>query len=155
MDRRPVRPDPARAAGDPRWLLPLPRLLLLAVPMRRPLREHARQQCGQHRFPNGRGRGAVVIIVVLALLGVPLWLCAVAILILVLRNRGLRTRPGDMPVRVLRPGKKHWARGHAVWVSDVFAWRGSPASWKEELAEVVAVTVRAPESAEHTRLHRL
>jgi hypothetical protein len=96
-----------------------------------------------------------VIWAVLVMVGVPLWLCAVAILALVLRNRGLRKRQGDLPVRVLRPGKTHWTRGHAVWVSDVFAWRGSPASWNEELAQVVTVTVRAPEASERKPLHRL
>lgn len=96
-----------------------------------------------------------MIWVILALLGVPLWLCAVAVLALVLRNRSLRQRPGDLPVRVLRPGKTRWMRGHAVWVSDVFAWRGSPAAWREELAQVTAVTVRNPEPGEHRALHRL
>jgi hypothetical protein len=73
---------------------------------------------------------------ILALLGVPLWLCAIGVGVLILENRSLRKRPGDIPVRVLRPGKKRWTRGHAVWVSDVFAWRASPASWKEGLAQV-------------------
>jgi hypothetical protein len=70
---------------------------------------------------------------ILALLGVPLWFCAIAIAVLVFRNRGLRKRPGDIPVRVLRAGKKRWIRAHAIWVSDVFAWRASPASWNEGL----------------------
>jgi hypothetical protein len=67
---------------------------------------------------------------ILVLLGVPLWLCAMGILALLLRNRGLRRRPGNVPVRVLR--RKRWSRGHGVWVSDVFAWRGSPAAWQED-----------------------
>lgn len=92
---------------------------------------------------------------VLVLLGVPLWLCALAILVLVLRNRGLRRRPGNLPVRVLRPGRRRWTRGHAVWVSDVFAWRGSPASWSEGLVLVRSVTVRDPEPAERKALRRL
>ena len=46
-----------------------------------------------------------MIWLILAVLGVPLWLCAVAVLAPVLRNRSLRQRPGDLPVRVLRPGK--------------------------------------------------
>jgi hypothetical protein len=58
---------------------------------------------------------------ILAFLGVPLWVCAAGITVLILENRSLRKRPGDIPVRVLRPGKKRWTRGHAVWVSDVFA----------------------------------
>jgi hypothetical protein len=73
---------------------------------------------------------------ILVFFGVPLWLCAAGITVLVLENRSLRKRPGDIPVRVLRPGKKRWTRGHAVWVSDVFAWRASPASWKEGLEQV-------------------
>jgi hypothetical protein len=96
-----------------------------------------------------------VIWALLVMVGVPLWLCAVAILTLVLRNRGLRRRPGNLPVRVLMPGKSRWTRGHAVWVSDVFAWRGSPAAWSEDLAQVVAVTVREPTPAESKPLHRL
>ena len=60
----------------------------------------------------------------LAFVGVPLWLCALGIFALVYRNRALRSRHGNIPERVLRPGKTHWIRGHAVWVSDVFAWRG-------------------------------
>ena len=36
---------------------------------------------------------------ILALLGVPLWLCAAGIAIITFRNRGLRKRHGDIPVR--------------------------------------------------------
>ena len=92
---------------------------------------------------------------ILALLGVPLWLCALGILSLVVRNRGLRKRYGDIPVRVHRPGKKRWTRGHAIWVSDVFAWRGSPAAWNEDLVEVSAATIRSADSEEREKLHRL
>ena len=69
---------------------------------------------------------------ILALLGVPLWVCAAGITVMVLRNRGLRKRPGDIPARAKWPGKTRWTRGHGIWVSDVFAWRGSPAAWSEE-----------------------
>jgi hypothetical protein len=86
--------------------------------------------------------------VILAALGVPLWLCALAILTLVLRNRALRRRPGNIPVRLHRPGKKRWVRGHGVWVHDVFAFRGSPAAWKEELIWVSDVAPRAPSAEE-------
>lgn len=92
---------------------------------------------------------------VLALLGVPLWLCALGILALVYRNKSLRQREGDPPVRVLRAGKTRWPRGHAVWVSDVFAWRGSPAAWREDLFQLTAATVGALEPEESKRLHRL
>jgi hypothetical protein len=67
----------------------------------------------------------------LAALGVPLWLCGIAILTLVLRNRSLRKRPGNVAVRLHRPGSKRWTPGHAVWIHDVFAFRGTPAAWRE------------------------
>ena len=92
---------------------------------------------------------------ILALLGVPLWLCAVGILVMVLRNRGLRKRYGDIPVRVLRPGKKRWTRGHALWVANVFAWRGSPAAWNEDLIHVAAATIRDAEPEELKHLRRI
>jgi hypothetical protein len=91
----------------------------------------------------------------LVFLGVPLWLCAIAIILLVLRNRALRKRHGDIPVRVLRPGKYRWTRGHAMWVSDVFAWRGSPAAWDEYLELIVGVSIRAATQEEQKKLHRL
>ncbi len=91
----------------------------------------------------------------LAFLGVPLWLCAAGILALVYRNRALRRRYGDVPVRVLRPGKTRWVRGHAVWVSDVFAWRGSPAAWTESLELVVSATPRPATREELKKLHGL
>jgi hypothetical protein len=67
-----------------------------------------------------------MIWVILAALGVPLWLCAVGILTLLLRNRALRKRPGNVPVRVHPPDKKRWSPGHGVWLHDVFALRGLP-----------------------------
>ena len=92
---------------------------------------------------------------ILALLGVPLWLCALGILTVVVQNRKLRTRHGDLPVRVHRPGKKRWSRGHAIWVSDVFGWRGSPAAWREDLVQVTRATLRASDAEEQKKLHRL
>lgn len=91
----------------------------------------------------------------LLFLGVPLWLCAAGITITVLKNRGLRKRPGDIPARVKQPGKTRWARGHALWVSDVFAWRASPASWNESLTHVTNVALRAPSEEEQHTLRRL
>jgi hypothetical protein len=96
-----------------------------------------------------------VIWAILAALGVPLWLCAAGIFMLLVNNRRLRKRYGDIPVRVRRPGKKRWTRGHAVWVSDVFAWRGSPAAWNEELLEVNGAIGRAGDAHERKKLHRL
>ena len=92
---------------------------------------------------------------ILAFLGVPLWFCALGILVIVLNNRKLRKRHGDIPVRVKRPGKKRWTRGHAIWVSDVFAWRGSPAAWREDLVQVTGVTLRTPDAEERKKLHHL
>jgi hypothetical protein len=92
---------------------------------------------------------------VLALLGVPLWLCALGILALVYRNKSLRERHGDIPVRVLRAGRTRWVRGHAVWVSDVFAWRGSPAAWQEDLLHVVDARIGTLAPEELKKLHRL
>ena len=92
---------------------------------------------------------------VLTFLGVPLWLCAIGVGVLVYHNRELRKRAGDIPVRVLRPGKKRWARAHAIWVSDVFAWRASPAGWSEHILKVTGVSPRVASPEEHKKLHRL
>ena len=92
---------------------------------------------------------------ILAALGVPLWLCAIGIFTLLFNNRKLRKRYGNVPVRVRRPGKERWTRGHAIWVSDVFAWRGSPAAWNEELLWVSNATARAADPEERKKLHRL
>ncbi|MCU0278386.1 MAG: hypothetical protein MUF33_06575 [Candidatus Nanopelagicales bacterium] len=93
---------------------------------------------------------------ILAFLGVPLWLCALGILALVLRNRSLRQREGNIPIRVQRvPGKNRWTRGHGVWVSDVFAWRGCPAAWREDLLHVIGAQVGTLASAAAKKLRRL
>ena len=92
---------------------------------------------------------------VLALLGVPLWLCALAIIALVLRNRSLRKRPGNMSLRVQRPGRHRWTRANALWVSDVFLWRASPAAWAEDVHHITEVRPRAATPEERKKLHRL
>ncbi len=92
---------------------------------------------------------------ILAALGVPLWLCATGIAALLLRNRALRKRPGNVPVRVRRPGKKRWSPGHGVWVHDVFAFRGLPAAWKEALVWASDATARAATEEERKKLHRI
>jgi hypothetical protein len=96
-----------------------------------------------------------VIWAILAIIGVPLWLIAIALLLLYFRNRKLRKRPGNIPVRVLRPGKKRWTSGHGIWVSDVFAWRGSPAAWKEDLLQVSGVSIHSADAQEREKLHRI
>jgi hypothetical protein len=55
----------------------------------------------------------------------------------------------------MRPGKQRWTRGHALWVSDVFAWRGSPAAWNEDLEQIIDVRLRSPDPEEQKTLHRL
>ena len=96
-----------------------------------------------------------VIWAILALIGVPLWLIAIALLMMFFRNRKLRKRPGNIPVRVLRPGKKRWTSGHGLWVSDVFAWRGSPAAWDEDLFQVDGASLRIAGGEEQKKLHRI
>src|SRR4051794_40819641 len=92
---------------------------------------------------------------ILALLGVPLWFCAIGIGVLVFRNRGLRKREGDVPVRVRLAGKKHWTRGHGTWVHDVFAFRGSPAAWQEHLLWVDSVTRVTASDTDQKKLRHL
>ena len=92
---------------------------------------------------------------ILVFVGVPLWFCALGLFTLIYRNRALHKRLGSIPVRVLKPGKTRWVRGHAVWISDVFAWRGSHAAWSEGLWHVAATTVASAGSEELKRLHRL
>ena len=91
----------------------------------------------------------------LALLGVPLWLCAIGILMIVYRNRELRHRAGNLPVRRHLSGKRRWSRGHAVWVGDVFAFRGSPAAWQESLLAPTMLSMRLPTDDERAKLRRL
>ena len=66
--------------------------------------------------------------------------------------QAVRRRSGT---RAPDSGKKRWTRGHAIWVSDVFAWRGSPAAWNEELLWVSDATPRAVDPEERKKLRRL
>lgn len=92
---------------------------------------------------------------VLIALGVPLWLIAAGILTLVFRNRSLRKRPGNIPCKVRPTDKKRWTSGHGVWVSDVFAWAGSTAPWKGELAWAAGIGTRPADEEERKKLRRL
>ena len=92
---------------------------------------------------------------VLIALGVPLWLCACGILMLVFRNRALRKRPGNVPCKFRPTDKKRWTSGHGVWVSDVFAWGGSAAAWKSELAWTAGLATRPADEGERKKLRRL
>lgn len=100
-------------------------------------------------------RRAPMTVLILAALGVPLWLCALIALMVVIRNRALRKRPGNVPVRVRRAGKKRWTPGHGVWIHDVFAFRGLPAAWKEVLVWAADATLRQATEEERKKLHRI
>lgn len=67
----------------------------------------------------------------------------------------MRRRPGNVPVRLLRPGKRRWRGGHAVWVHDVFLFRGSPAAWNEAVLWVTDASLREPTPGERGMLHRI
>lgn len=100
-------------------------------------------------------KAPLVVWATLLLVGVPLLLIALGITALVVRNNSLRRRPGNVPVR-LRMGKGgRWHAGHAVWVHDVFAFRGSPAGWKEALVWAAGVSSRPATAAERKKLHRI
>jgi hypothetical protein len=88
----------------------------------------------------------------LAAVGVPLWLCAMGIVTLVLRNRALRRRPGNVACRLRVTPDGRWIRGHGVWVHDVFAFRGSRATWKERLLWAIDVEVRPATKDEAKKL---
>lgn len=88
----------------------------------------------------------------LAAVGVPLWLCAMCVVTLVLRNRALRRRPGNVACRLRVTPDGRWIRGHGVWVHDVFAFRGSRATWKERLLWAIDVEVRPATEDEARKL---
>ena len=92
---------------------------------------------------------------ILFLLGIPLWFIVVGIAVTVTRNRRLRAREGNFPARVKRPGKTRWTRGNAIWISDVFVFRGSPAAWSEDLVRVVDGALRDPTAEERHKLRHL
>ena len=92
---------------------------------------------------------------ILFVLGIPLWFIAIGITVTVARNHKLRARAGNFPARVRRPGRTRWTRGNAIWISDVFVFRGSPAAWSEDLAQAVSVTPRDPSDEERHKLRRL
>lgn len=102
-----------------------------------------------------RALGAAVIWAALVALGVPIWLCASGILILVFRNRPLRKRPGNVPCKFRLTDEERWTSGQGVWVSDVFAWGGSTAAWRSELAWTACLATRPPDQNERKKLGRL
>ena len=92
---------------------------------------------------------------ILLLVGFPLWLIGIGVTTLVVRNRALRHRPGNVPVRLRTREDERWHAGHGVWVHDVFAFRGSPAAWKEALVWAVGAASRPATAAEKKKLHRI
>jgi hypothetical protein len=82
-------------------------------------------------------------------------LCAAGIAVAVERNRRLRRRPGNVPVRLRRPGKSRWLPAHGVWAHDVFAIRAAPAAWKEALLWVADARLRPANAEERKQLHRI
>ena len=72
-----------------------------------------------------------------------------------MRNRALRMRPGNVAVRVREEGKRRWTPGHGLWVNDVFAYRGSPAAWKEGLLPLSAASARPASAEERKHLRRI
>ena len=91
----------------------------------------------------------------LAVVSVPLLLCLAGVALLTAQNRALRGRPGDLIVRRRRAGKKHWQRGHAIWVRDELAFRGSPAAWSKALIGVQSIVPLQPTEHETHRLRHL
>lgn len=64
-------------------------------------------------------------------------------------------RRGNVAVRVREEGKRRWTPGHGLWVNDVFAYRGSPAAWKEGLLPVSAASARPASAEERKPLRRI
>jgi hypothetical protein len=78
-----------------------------------------------------------------------------ALLVVVSRNRALRRRPGNVPVRARFRGSVRWVRGHGVWINDIFAFRRSPAGWQETLLWVTNASACPASEEERVSLHRL
>ena len=91
----------------------------------------------------------------LAVLGVTIGICVLGISTLVLRVQRLQKRPRNIPLRALPARKKRWTSGNGIWVTNVFIWEGSLASWLGDMDEVVAATPRAPDRGERKKLHKL
>jgi hypothetical protein len=74
---------------------------------------------------------------------------------LVFRNRSLRGRAADIPMRLRIDAKGRWRRGHGLWVHDVLGFRGSPAAWNEALLWAASGATRELTSQEAHKFRRL
>jgi len=83
---------------------------------------------------------------------VPLWLFVLVVLVLAERNRRLRTRPGNITVRLRSEPGTRWSKGNGVWVDDVFAVRQGLGDRSESFMRVTSVTTRTPEFEEAKEL---
>jgi hypothetical protein len=81
--------------------------------------------------------------------------CAGGIALVVVRNRRMRERPGNVPVRLWRQGDDRWLPAHGVWANDVFAVRPAPAAWGEALFWIVDAKRHRVTDEERTKLHRI
>ncbi|HEX5468397.1 MAG TPA: hypothetical protein VFW80_05045 [Gaiellaceae bacterium] len=82
-------------------------------------------------------------------------LCAGGIALMVRRSKRIRSRPGNVPVRLLRQSKDRWLPGHGVWAHDVFVVRAAPSAWDEALFWVVDAKLRESTELERKKLHRI
>jgi hypothetical protein len=82
-------------------------------------------------------------------------LCAGGIALVVVRNRRMRERPGNVPVRLWRQGDDRWLPAHGVWANDVFAVRAAPAAWGEALFWIVDAKRHRVTDEERKKLHRI
>ena len=69
-------------------------------------------------------------------------LCTGLALALFFRERKLRSRAGDVPVRRRRAGSSRWGRGRGLWVHDVFCYRGRLGVRHERLTHVTKASAR-------------
>jgi hypothetical protein len=112
-------------------------------------------ECGHRLLHEPPWDNAAMLWALLFILGVPLWLVVGAIGVEVYRNRALRSRPGNLPCRLRSKPGGRWARGHGIWVHDVFSFRASPASWNDRLCWVRQVSLRSPHLDEATKMGRM
>jgi hypothetical protein len=50
---------------------------------------------------------------------------------------------------------RRWRPGHAIWIHDVFVFRGSPAAWDESLLWVTDLDVHEADAEQRQTLRRV